>query len=364
MGMIYIWSKFTSMRRISLLLLLLVFACKNDPKNDDSKTTVRDDFKSVETRIILKDDSLSVRAIEIIGRNLAFAGNNGTYGLYNFENETWKTNVQKFDSIKPEFRAVASTATDFFMLSVGNPALLFKTGDSGKMELVYKEEDPKVFYDSMTFWNDSEGIAMGDPTDGCISIIITRNGGKSWSKINCEFLPAAADGEAAFAASNSNIAIQGDKTWIITGGVKSRVLYSPDKGKTWEIFETPLTQGKPTTGGYSLDFYDENNGIIIGGDYTNPQENSGNKAVTSDGGKTWELIAQGEDPGYKSSVRYVPNSNAREIVATGFTGIEYSKDGGKSWLKLSDEGFYTLRFLNDTVAYAAGKGRIAKLIFH
>ncbi|MCB7480022.1 WD40/YVTN/BNR-like repeat-containing protein [Christiangramia sediminis] len=354
------------MRKICFLLILLAFACKDASKENKTETaehTNIKNFKAVEIEVILEDDSLSVRAIDVIGKNLAFAGNNGKYGLYNSIDKTWKTNVQKFDTIIPEYRAVGSTSNDFFMLSVASPALLYKTGNSGKMELVYKEGHEKAFYDAMAFWNDNEGIAMGDPTDGCISIIITRNGGDSWSKIDCEDLPDAAEGEAAFAASNSNISIQGDKTWILTGGMKSRILFSPDKGKSWEVFETPLLQGKPTTGGYSLDFYDDKRGIIIGGDYTNEEANKGNKAVTKDGGKTWELIAEGEAPGYKSSVRYIPNSDAKQIVATGFTGIHYSKNGGKSWKKLSDEGFYTLRFVNDTLAYAAGKGRIAKLIF-
>ncbi|MDR5590038.1 WD40/YVTN/BNR-like repeat-containing protein [Christiangramia sp. SM2212] len=354
------------MRKISFLLILLAFACKDTTKEnnvDVAQDSAPQYFESVDTEVILEDDSLSVRAIEVIGKNLAFAGNNGKYGLYNSVNNTWKTNTQKFDTISPEYRAVASTANDFFMISVASPALLYKTGNSGKMELVYKEDDEKAFYDAMAFWNDNEGIAMGDPTDGCISMIVTRDGGKSWNKINCENLPEAAEGEAAFAASNSNIAIQGDKTWILTGGVKSRIIYSADKGKSWEVFETPLLQGTPTTGGYSLDFYDEMNGIIIGGDYTNAEGNTGNKAITKDGGKTWELVAEGKDPGYKSSVRYVPNSNAEQILATGFTGIHYSKNAGKSWEKISDEGFYTLRFVNDSTAYAAGKGRIAKLTF-
>lgn len=351
------------MRRFSFLLILLAFACKNDSKNNETEAKDPKFFETVETQVILEDDSLSIRAIEIIGGNLAFAANNGMYGLYNSTNNSWKTNVQKFDTITPEFRAVASTANDFFMLSVGNPALLFKTGDSGQMELVYKEQNEKVFYDAMAFWNNEEGIAMGDPTEDCISVIITRNGGKSWRKLDCEVLPKAVEGEAAFAASNSNIAIQGNKTWIITGGVSSRVFFSPDKGKTWKVYKTPLVQGKATTGGYSIDFYDDQNGIIIGGDYTNAEENTANKAVTSDGGESWQLVAEAEDPGYKSSVRYVPDSDANQIIATGFTGIEYSKDGGNTWEKISDEGFYTLRFINDTVAYAAGKGRIAKLIF-
>jgi len=354
------------MRKLSYLLILLAFACK-DASKENTATNVENNkaeyFSSVETEVILEDDSLSVRAIEVIGKNLAFAGNSGIYGLYDSENNTWKTNIQKFDTLVPEYRAISSTSNDFFMLSVANPALLFKTGNSGKMELVYKEEHKNVFYDAMAFWNDNEGIAMGDPTDGCISIIITRNGGKTWSKLDCENLPEAAEGEAAFAASNSNISIIGNKTWILTGGTKSRILFSPDKGESWELFETPLLQGKPTTGGYSLDFYDEEKGIIIGGDYTNVEGNKTNKAITKDGGRTWELVAEGKEPGYKSSVRYVPNSNGKEILATGFTGIHYSKDGGEFWEKLSGEGFYTLRFVNDTLAYAAGKGRIAKLVF-
>ena len=353
------------MKRLGFLLILLCFACKNNSDNNEvaEKKSEPRIFETVEIDNILENDSLSIRAIEIMGNTLAFAANGGAYGLYNPSEKSWKINNQSLDTITPEFRAVASTSTDFFMLSVANPALLYKTGDNGKMELVYREDNEKVFYDSMNFWNDQEGIAIGDPTEDCISIIVTRNGGKSWSKVKCEDLPAAKTGEAAFAASNSNIAIHDEHTWILTGGMKSRVFYSPDKGKSWEVYDTPLKQGEATTGGYSIDFYDGKNGAIIGGDYTKPDGNSGNKAITNDGGKTWELIADGKDPGYKSSIRYVPNSDANGLVATGFSGMEYSSDAGKTWKKLSDEGFYTLRFVNDSLAYAAGKGRVARLRF-
>lgn len=352
------------MKKLFLLCLLAVFSCKSDTKSKEeiSKTTPKD-FTEVEIQEIFTNDSLSIRAIEIIGENIAFAANKGSFGMYNSQSKKWLTNIQKYDSLTPEFRAVAATENDFFMLSVGSPALLYKTGDSGNMELVYKEEHEKAFYDAMAFWNDSEGIAMGNPTDTCISIIITRDGGNTWEKISCENLPEIKDGEAAFAASNSNIAINGDNTWILTGGKTSRVYFSPDKGKSWEVFDTPLIDGKTTTGGYSIDFYDEQKGIIVGGDYTNPNGKSANKAISKDGGKTWRLIAEGEEPGYKSSVNFVPGSRAKYIIATGFNGISYSKNSGKSWEQLSDEGFYTLKFKNDSVAYAAGKGRIAKLLF-
>ena len=353
------------MNRLIVFCLILIFSsCKNE-KNAENKMQQKGtkDFSSVEIQTILEEDSLSIRAIEIIGNNLAFAANKGTFGMYSFGDNTWSTNTQKYDSLVPEYRAVAATDDDFFMLSVGSPALLYKTGDSGAMELVYKEENEKAFYDAMAFWNNKEGIAIGDPTNNCISIIITRDGGKTWKKLSCDLLPEVIEGEAAFAASNSNIAIKGDNTWILSGGMTSRVYFSPDKGETWEVFDTPLLDGKATTGGYTMDFYDENFGIILGGDYTNPEGKIGNKAITTDGGKTWELIAEGQEPGYKSSVRFMPNTGGEKIIATGFSGISISKDSGETWEELSNEGFYTLRFKNDSVAYAAGKGRIAKLTF-
>lgn len=351
----------------SLLFLsffMLLFGCKSDKEQTPSVTEETSVFKNVEVTPILENDSLSIRAIQVIGPNLAFAANNGVYGLYNSKANRWKTGKQLHKEGVPEYRSVASTSSDFFMLSVAKPALLYKTGDKGEMELVYKEENEGVFYDSMAFWNNKEGLAMGDPTDGCLSVIITRDGGLTWTKLDCGSLPAVAEGEAAFAASNSNIAIQGDEAWLLSGGKRSRVYHTSDKGNSWEVFDTPLMQGKETTGGYSIDFYDNKNGFIIGGDYTKPELNKGNKARTTDGGRTWELVAEGKAPGYKSSVRYVPNSEAKSLVATGFSGISYSHDGGETWQQLSSEGFYTLRFVNDSTAYAAGKGKIAKLVFH
>ena len=93
------------------------------------------------------------------------------------------------------------------------------------------------------------------------------------------------------------------------------------------------------------------------------QGNTANKAITIDGGRTWNLIADGKNPSYKSCVQFVPNADGKEIVSLGFTGISYSSDIGKTWTQLSDEPFYTIRFLNDSVAYAAGKNRISRLTF-
>lgn len=328
----------------------------------DEATFIPRDFNTVEIETILEDSLLSIRAIDILNDgSLTFAANNGGYGLYNPKKKSWQISKQAYDTLQLEFRSVAHTTSDFFMLSVGNPAMLFKTGDQGTMELVYFEEHPKVFYDSMIFWNDQEGIAIGDTTEDCLSIIITRDGGNTWHKLSCDVLPKAKEAEGAFAASNTNIAVKGNNTWIAT--TAGRVYFSEDKGKSWSVVQTPVINAKETEGIYSMDFYDNKNGFAIGGDYTNPESNTSNKIITNDGGNTWTLIASGKEPGYRSCVQYVPNGNGKELVTVGFKGIDYSKDGGDSWKSISKEGFYTLRFLNDSVAYAAGQKRISKLMF-
>ncbi|UJH67710.1 WD40/YVTN/BNR-like repeat-containing protein [Allomuricauda sp. SCSIO 65647] len=343
------------MKRITFAILFVssLIGCT---ERDRSKN-----YTSVEIEIVF-EDSVSIRAITFLDdRTLAFAGSRGMFGTVDLRTHTVRSNVQRYDTITPDFRAVAGTSTDFFMLSVASPALLYKTGDSGQMELVYKEEGEGVFYDSMTFWNDEEGIAIGDTVDGCLSIIITRDGGHNWKKIPCEELPPSKVGEGAFAASDTNIAVVGEKTWVAT--TAGRIIFSLDKGKSWEVFKTPIIKDEPTQGIYSIDFYDENLGFGIGGDYTQPEANTANKAITEDGGKTWTLVADGQEPNYKSCVQFVPNSNGDNLTAVGFTGISVSNDRGKNWISLSEESFYTVRFLNDSVAYAAGKNRIAKLVF-
>ncbi|WP_299185246.1 oxidoreductase [uncultured Aquimarina sp.] len=347
---------------LSLIALILLFSCSSE-----KPIVVNHNFSAVEVSPFY-NDSVSIRAVHIGDNQLMFAGSNGIYGTFDIDNEfnvkNKKISVLDFEGKKIQFRAIAQTKTDFFVLSIESPALLYKVNkQSREPKLVYKEDHDKVFYDSMVFWDNTDGIAMGDPTDGCLSVIRTKDGGETWSKVSCDVLPKTTEGEAAFAASNGNIKIIDDDVWMVSGGIKSRTFYSSDKGNTWSVSETPIIQGTETKGAYSLDFYDKNIGIIFGGDYTKPKTNQKNKAVTTDGGKTWNLIADGVGAGYKSCVRYVPNSGGKEIVGVGFTGISISNDSGNTWKDISTESFYTIRFINDSIAIAAGKNRMAKLIF-
>lgn len=338
------------------IITLLVISCE---KNREVQN-----FTSVEISEI-HNDTISCRAISIIENELWFAGSKGKYGAIDLEtNQIFKGRINK-DSIFPEFRSIATTNNGTFILSVANPALLYKISKDKKVAtLVYEENNEKVFFDSMQFLNNEFGMAMGDPVEDCLNVIVTNDGGKTWNKIACVNLPKVEEGEAAFAASNSNLIVRGNSIFMVSGGKKARCFVSEDRGKSWNVYNTPIIQGEAMTGIFTADFYNDKIGIIAGGNYEEQENNSKNKAITTDGGKTWKLIAEEKGFGYASCVQFVPNSNGNEIVCIGGTGIHFSNDRGESWKLLNEtKDLFTLRFKNDSVAYAAGHNKIVKLNF-
>lgn len=336
-----------------LTFILFIISCKKE-------LTIRS-FETIEIESF-KIDSTSIRAIHALSKNDAiFAGSKGDIGFTEDGGENWNfTKITYQDTIIPHFRSIAKTKSSLFVLSVANPALLYKI-ENGATSLVYKEEHPKVFYDAMTFINNNVGIAIGDPIDGCTSIIMTKNQGKTWYKLPCSILPEVSEGEASFAASNTNIAFINNTIWVVTGGEKARVLKSEDLGKSWSIYDTPIVQGNGPQGIYSVDFYDENKGIIIGGDYSNPEENKANVALTEDGGKTWTLVADGVTPNYKSCVQYIPGTKGQEVIAVGKTGTSFSNDGGRNWKDVSLDNYYAIQFVDKNTAWLSGHEKIGKL---
>lgn len=345
---------------MNLKLIILLFFCCCGFFSCEKEYQPRS-FGSINIEEIALDSS-SVRAIHVLTDSILFYAASGGYtGWVLPTNKISKNPKLVYDSITPHFRAAASNGSSLFALSVANPALLYQF-DKGNLELVYKEEHPNVFYDAMAFFDEQNGIAMGDPTDDCLSVILTNDGGNTWNKTPCSKLPKTEEGEAAFAASNGNIAIVGRNAWLVTGGKRSRVFHTPNMGKTWKVYDTPIVQGEKMTGIYSVDFYNSKNGIIFGGDWSKKDDNTANKAITNDGGKTWQLIADGKEPGYKSSVQYVPDTQGKEVFAVGSTGISFSNDGGHTWKKVSEEGYYTIRFVNKNFAWLAGNNKIGKMI--
>lgn len=336
-------------------LLIFFVAFSSCQENYKPRKTVQLSFEKFQF------DNTSIRAIEIINDSaVVYAGSRGDIGMISGAKTIAISNKIVTDSIVPHFRSLAFTNKSVYALSIGTPALLYQVKEN-KIDLVYKEENEKVFYDSMKFFDDLNGIAIGDPTDNCLSVLITRDGGETWGKMDCSYLPEIAEGEAAFAASNTNIAIIGENAWVVTGGKKARVFHTSDMGLTWKVYYTPMVQGKETTGIYSVAFYNEKQGIICGGNYLDKFGNSANKAITYNGGKTWQVVSENEVPKYVSCVQYVPNSEGKELFAVSTNGIFYSSNSGKNWQKVSEEGFYSIRIVNKKIAWLSGNKVVAKM---
>jgi len=340
-----------------LFTAVALFSCK---KQDNVNFKASFETTSIDT---LLNEEISIRALAIDGDKAWYAGSNGKYGWVSLSGGKNFNGVAAHDTILPEFRAIAQTADDVFIINAGTPAFLYKISKDGKRtKLVYTETGDKTFYDSMQFRNAKEGIAIGDPTGGCLSVLTTTDGGETWKKMQCNQLPKVSEGEAAFAASNSNVIVKGDKTWIVSGGKKSRVFYSADKGQHWDVHTTPIIQGKEMTGMFSADFYDEKNGFAVGGDYEQLAKNSGNKIVTDDGGKSWKLTGENTGFGYASCVQYIPGSNGNELITAGPSGLYYTFDRGVSWKKISeDKNLHTIRFADSKTIIAAGQNKIIRL---
>lgn len=311
---------------------------------------------------VLSESKLSCRAIYIDNEKVWMGMDKGRYGFYDKKKDTTIIKEIQLVARTTEFRSIAGTNEAIYILSVGNPAMLIRIDKKTLEEtVVYKEEHEKIFYDSMQFVDHLNGFSMGDPIENCLAFLKTNDGGKTWQKVNCDVLPKVSEGEAAFATSNTNLIIKGKSIFMLSGGKKSRVFISEDFGANWNVYETPIVQGETMTGIFTADFYNEKIGIIAGGNYEKQDQNWANKAITKNGGKTWKLIADKEAFGFASCVQFIPNSKGNKIISIGGTGMFYSDNFGKSWIKFSDDkDFFTFRFESDKVFYATGRNKLVR----
>lgn len=302
----------------------------------------------------------SIRGLSVVTDEVLWvSGTQGKAGRSTDGGKNWEWfGIPGCDSC--DFRDVEGFSADrAVIMGIAEPARIFLTDDGGKSwEQVYFNDTKGIFLDAMEFFNDKEGVIAGDAINGRFKGLRTKDGGRSWQDIG---MPAAAEGEACFAASGTTLrAINGKNSFAIaTGGLKSR-FFRYKSGK-WAVTEWPVKQGIPSAGVFSFAFRGAKNGVAVGGDYMNPKASEGNCALTTDGGNSWQAPRKGPR-GYRSAVEYIDKNL---LIATGPTGTDISRDGGQTWEALADEGFHAVRKAKKgTKTYlAGGKGRIAALRF-
>lgn len=256
-------------------------------------------------------------------------------------------------AVSPATAFVLGTSFD------GGLARIYRTDDGGRTwRSIFEDSRAGAFYDGLAFWNDSSGIAFGDPVDGAFTVAVTRDG-RSWTRVPPARLPAPGNGEAGFAASGRAIAaLPGGIAMFGTGGAaRARVIRTADFGESWTAIETPLPAGA-SAGIFALDFADDRRGLAVGGDYQLPGDSAANVLHSADGGMTWTAGSATLPRGVKYGVASVPGTDSWVAVAP--AGAGRSDDGGRTWSDLGLTGFNTVHFETATAGWMAGtEGRIA-----
>jgi photosystem II stability/assembly factor-like uncharacterized protein len=307
-----------------------------------------------------------LRALSVVSDSIAWAsGNHGTIIRTTDGGKKWITlRIPGSDSL--DFRDIEAFDTQHaFVLSIGpgHNSRIYKTINGGSdWALQYIAGDPKIFLDEFAFWDSTSGIVVGDAIDGHLFVLRTTDGGAQWKRVASSKIPDAFAGEGAFAASGSGIAVQGaSNAWIGSGVNAARVFSSTDRGETWKVATTPILQESESSGIFSIAFWDEKFGIVVGGDYKRETESRGNVAMTADGGISWKSVGDPRPAGFRSAVIFLTKEY---LVTVGPSGTDYSTDSGMSWKQIDMIGYHAIgRARYGKAIWAVGeKGRIGHFV--
>ena len=329
-----------------IFTLFILLSCGNSKKMKKEIATFN------QTQIFqVAPDSVHARGIAVVGDDVFTANNNGF--VYKFNLKTGQY-VQLSQLELPELRDIYVLSEDFFIaLQSAEQAILLNS--KGLVETRVNPFQYKTFLDGLDINSNGAGIVMGDPLEGKLYVALTSDYGKSWTQ---SFAPElnANEGEAGFAASGTNVQVLNDSVFVfVSGGKKSRFFKTSDFGKTW--FTTDLNfKSSEASGPFSMHFWNENNGIVVGGNYLEPHDTIQNCFLTTDGGKTW-FKPKKTTSGYKSSVI----SCNGKLYACGSNGIDFSLDNGNTWQKLNKENAFALASFNNKVYASLTKGRVMEI---
>lgn len=300
---------------------------------------------------------VALRAVAVVdGRRFHVSGAKGTHAVTEDGGKTWR-NAAPADGAALDFRGVAALdAHTAVLMSAGDgpagQARLYRTADAGRTwTLAFETRLPGSFLDAVAFRDARTGFVVGDPIDERWFVLRTRDGGRTWRRLDG---PVAIPGEGGFAASNSALFLgPGREVWIVSGGLaKGRVFHSADDGRSWDIEDTPLAASS-TAGVFGGLALGKDRAVVVGGDYRDELRAGENLAIVEALG-VWV-------PDHEGKFRLlegVGRLDARTLIAVGPRGTSLSTDGGASWRQVDDEAFHAISCRRGTCVAAGAKGHV------
>lgn len=292
------------------------------------------------------------------------SGSNGVILKSPDQGETWqRLHVKDGDAL--DFRGIVgfNASTAYLMSSGdGDKSRIYKTTDGGETwNLQYSDNRKEFFLDTIACISEKECLALGDPINGKFLLLKTTDG-EHWNPLPTDNMPPALGSEGAFAASNSCLTLSGDKEiFFATGGPAARVFHSTDGGLTWTVVRTPVLQGNPSSGAFSLRFDGGKHLIALGGDYKEADNPDRVSAYSMDNGLTWQLAAR-QPSGFRSAVAHIDDGR---WVAVGPSGEDFTSDYGAHWKHTDSLNLNAVVILDVSNGWAVGaRGTIARFVNH
>ncbi|MBQ0146922.1 MAG: hypothetical protein KBS93_00505 [Flavobacteriaceae bacterium] len=325
-----------------------------------------------QTYSILNEDNKDVSY-----RGLAFesattfivSGSKNTIGKTTDGGKTFKwispTVVQNRD-----FRDIEVLSKDnYITLGIDAPAYILQTIDGGKnWKKVYENTQKGIFLDAMYVDSKNKKVyVIGDPIETSKPFVLTASTTDltKWT-INKSLLNQGVrlknPKEAFFASSGSNIYADANQVMIVSGGAESNLYRYTTKGG--QLYT--LQKSNATTAGINGMAYDaiNNVGYLVGGDYTKPMDSKYNLyKFKIDSKNQLQFIDSWKYPdGYKSGVTILSKD---KVVVCGYSGVDYSVDGGHNWKNITKDSYNTCLASPDkkSVILVGNKGKIGKINF-
>ena len=348
------------MKKFNLLLICFSVFCQiSFAQNSDNNSI----------KLLTQKKGVSLRGMAVPNKNTIWAsGSKGSIALsVNGGSQFEWMQVPGYET--RDFRSIhAWNEKEAIIVTVAAPAVILKTKDGGRSWYkVYENTDTLMFLDAIHFKDAANGLVVGDPIASSIFLLTTQDKGENWKEVSSNYFKTPLEkGEAFFASSGSTIAQLSKEDFLVSGGMRSRLWIN---GSAMDI---PIIQGGKSTGANSMAISPSGYYlIIVGGDFmkdTSRIQNAvglklmfarnNNSKKQSIGKSRWVINKSiGQPNGYRSSVEYVSN---RLLISCGTSGVDISKNKGKSWDLISTESFHVVRKQPNTksVFLAGAGGRI------
>ena len=269
-----------------------------------------------------------------------------------------------------DFRDIEVLSKDNYLaMGIDSPAYILLTKDGGKTwNKVYENTQKGIFLDALYVDAKTKKIyALGDPIESGKPFLLTStiSDPTKWEltkTIMNQGLRLKNPKEAFFASSGSNIYADDKQVVIVSGGAASNVYrYTAKGGQMYALDKSP----NATSGINGMAYDPVNNvGYLVGGDYTKPSDSKYNlyKFKITPTNQLQFIDSWKYPEGYKSGVTILGKD---KVIVCGYSGVDYSSDGGHNWKNITKDSYNTCIASPDkkSVILVGNKGKIGKISF-